>query len=82
MEYSALSSVEFVRSVRIPLPTGGYTDVRRLAVPEHALGFFGTCDLGADLAARVVRIRLQSSTSHLTVWVPMEQVGSYVVFPD
>ena len=78
---SACSLVHFTRGTSLPLPGLHGVTVHTLSQVDHGL-FFGTLGLWVHLTERVLEIEMQADRAHLRVWVPLEQVASYVLDLD
>ena len=70
--------VYFRQSVTIPLPDGTTASVLWLSGTTD-FGLLGTLDLRVHLDSRVLEIVFQTGRDQCRVWVPLEQVVSWVV---
>lgn len=69
--------VYFRQQVTIPLPDGTTASVLWLSGTTD-FGLHGTLDLRVHLDSRVLEILFQAGRDQARVWVPLEQVNSWI----
>lgn len=73
-----VTKVLFHRPLSLPLPGLHGAQVQVLETPDHGL-YFGTLDMWVHLDTRQLELEMHADTHHLTVWVPLEHVSSWVL---